>query len=199
LCGKLVKPEQKGLICVTDYVTLTNEVTKRLKHCLFCEKQFEVNPRGRARVYCSRSHRQRAHEERKSAELKEPSLKQFRLLNERLATLARQRRKWAWRDETVAMMLGRDPRSVRRSPAYERSVSIVRALLIDLAPEVLTAPQPGSAPGWMELTRSSKVFRRLATEHHPDHSGNDEVMKAVNELWQALKADVDQASAHRNR
>jgi hypothetical protein len=174
-------------------------MTKKLKRCLHCGKQFEVNPRGRARAYCSRSHRQRAHEERKSAELKEPSLKQFRLLNERLATLSRQRRKWAWMDNIAAKMASRDPSSAPRSPAYERSVSSVRALLNDLAPEVLTAPQSGSAPGWVELTRSSIVFRRLATEHHPDHSGNDEVMKAVNELWQALKADVDQARAHRNR
>jgi hypothetical protein len=168
-------------------------MTKRLRRCSYCGKRFEVNQRGRTRVYCSRSHRERAYEKRKFAEFKQPSLKQFRVLNERLATLARQRAKSAFIHEIVAKMTGRDPNSTPRPPAYERSVSSVRALLSGLAPEVLIVQQPGLAPGRVELTRSSKVFRRLAAQHHPDHAGNVEVMKAINQLWQAVKVDVGQA------
>ena len=55
---------------------------------------------------------------------------------ERLATLARQRRKWAPIDARVAVMVGRDPGSIR-SGSYARSVEGVRAILTELAPEIL--------------------------------------------------------------
>jgi hypothetical protein len=168
-------------------------MTKKLQRCSYCGNRFEVIQRGRPRLYCSRSHRERAYEKRKSAEFRQPSLKQFRLLNERLGTLARQRAKSAHIHEFVAEMTGRDPNSTPRPPAYERSVRSVRVLLSSLAPEVLGVQQHGLPPGRVELARSSKVFRRLAAQHHPDHSGNVEVMKAINELWQAVKVDVGQA------
>jgi hypothetical protein len=172
---------------VTLFATVTNVMTKR--RCRYCGKPFEVNERGRARDYCSRSHRERAYEKRKAAEFKTPSERQFRLLNERIATLARQRRKWAAIDETVGGMVGRDPKSIRSRP-YSRSVDSVQAILTELAPEVLRASQAGSAQGTVDLTSALKIHHRLANQHHPDHGGNVETMKALNELWQAVETDV---------
>ena len=39
-----------------------------------------------------------------------------------------------------------------------------------------------------KLERASKVYRKLAAKYHPDHNpATAEVMKDLNELWQALK------------
>lgn len=42
--------------------------------------------------------------------------------------------------------------------------------------------------GAVRLERASKVYRKLAAKYHPDHNpATTEVMKDLNELWQALK------------
>ena len=42
--------------------------------------------------------------------------------------------------------------------------------------------------GAVRLERAAKVYRKLATKYHPDHNpATAEVMKDLNELWQALK------------
>jgi septal ring factor EnvC (AmiA/AmiB activator) len=42
--------------------------------------------------------------------------------------------------------------------------------------------------GAVRLERASKVYRKLAAKYHPDHTpATAEVMKDLNELWQALK------------
>ena len=164
------------------------------RRCKYCGKRFEVNQRGRARDYCSRSHRERAYEKRRAAEFEQPTLREFRLLEERIATLARQRRRWAPIDKTVAGMVGRASQPIRSRP-YARSVESVRAILGKLAPEVLAIPQAGFGQSVTDLVRAQKVYRRLAKEHHPDHAGNVELMKAINELWQAVEDDLARAFA----
>lgn len=43
--------------------------------------------------------------------------------------------------------------------------------------------------GSLRLERVTKVYRRLAAKYHPDHNpATAEVMKDLNELWQALKS-----------
>jgi len=50
-----------------------------------------------------------------------------------------------------------------------------------------------------ELTEFSQVFRRLAQKYHPDHGGNTSMMQDLNELRQALEADIKRASAQTPR
>ena|SRR5215472_12787198 len=51
-------------------------------------------------------------------------------------------------------------------------------------------PQP-STPEDLRLTRSQSVYRRLAMKYHPDRSAETaEFMVDLNELWQAVLADV---------
>jgi hypothetical protein len=46
----------------------------------------------------------------------------------------------------------------------------------------------------IELTQATRAYRQLALEHHPDRVGGDGVvMKALNVLWGAVKADVERA------
>jgi Ser-tRNA(Ala) deacylase AlaX len=40
------------------------------------------------------------------------------------------------------------------------------------------------------LPTATRVFRRLAQEHHPDHGGRAETMKALSELWSAVRDDM---------
>lgn len=43
--------------------------------------------------------------------------------------------------------------------------------------------------GAVQLQRASKVDRKLAATYHPDHNpATAEVMKDLNELWQALRS-----------
>lgn len=43
--------------------------------------------------------------------------------------------------------------------------------------------------GSFRLERAAKVYRKLAAKYHPDHNpATADVMKDLNELWQALKA-----------
>ena len=42
--------------------------------------------------------------------------------------------------------------------------------------------------GAVRLERASQVYRKLAAKYHPDHNpATAEIMKDLNELWQALK------------
>jgi hypothetical protein len=51
------------------------------------------------------------------------------------------------------------------------------------------------APAVIELTEASRIYRRLALEHHPDRAGGDgTTMRAVNILWDAVKVDVGRAA-----
>lgn len=166
-------------------------VTKKPKPCRYCGRPFQPNQRGRARVYCSASHRERAYQKRRFDEFKDPSQRELRLLNERIATLGRQRRQYAFIDGISSLAAGR-PQSIRCRP-YERSVESVRAMLAKLAPEVIENQPTGSNQGRVDLTESQKVYHRLAGQHHPDHGGKVEVMKDLNQLWEAVNADLRRA------
>jgi hypothetical protein len=55
-----------------------------------------------------------------------------------------------------------------------------------------------SAPVVIELTEASRIYRRLALEHHPDRAGGDgTTMRAVNTLWDAVKSDIERAAQSR--
>ncbi len=160
------------------------------KKCLYCGERFPINPHGRRQLYCRPSHRVRACEKRKFAEFKEPSEKDYRLLVTKLQSLRRMRRKCRlvsdWAAASVNMNF--------RKPAYEQAVKRVRQALDVLAPEIFEAPPlPVSAPAGIELIEFSKVYRSLALEHHPDKGGSGDVMRAVNQLMQALQADLKRA------
>jgi hypothetical protein len=50
------------------------------------------------------------------------------------------------------------------------------------------APRADLSGTTVKLERASKVYRKLAVKYHPDHNpATAEVMKDMNELWQALK------------
>jgi hypothetical protein len=49
---------------------------------------------------------------------------------------------------------------------------------------------PPSAAADFKLSECSKVYRRLAFEHHPDRGGDSRVMQAINQLWDAVRRDL---------
>jgi hypothetical protein len=154
---------------------------KRTGKCDYCGESFELSRRGQ--LYCRPSHRQRAFERRRIAEIKQPGESAFRLLTGDLKTLQRQRERFMYRSVLVSGMLGKH----WRNPAYERTVSKVRKALSELAPEVLEQTLTSTS---VELRESSKLYRKLAAKHHPDHGGDSSTMTALNELWQAVQADL---------
>lgn len=63
----------------------------------------------------------------------------------------------------------------------------IARLEAELAEARASAPR-ADLSGAMKRERAAKVYRKLATKYHPDHNpATAEVMKDVNELWQALK------------
>ncbi len=63
----------------------------------------------------------------------------------------------------------------------------IARLEAELAESWARAPRADFS-GTVKLERASKVYRKLAVKYHPDHNpATAEVMKDVNELWQALK------------
>ena len=63
----------------------------------------------------------------------------------------------------------------------------VARLEAELAETRAHAPR-ADLSGAVKLERASKVYRKLAAKYHPDHNpATAEVMKDLNELWQALK------------
>lgn len=175
---------------------MTKKAKSRL--CLHCARPFPPNGRGRPSLYCSRSHRERAYEKRKLDEIRQPPRKIRRLFMEQLDRLEHQRNRYA---AVRGLLPGWRP------PTYERVVSKVRDCIRQLAPEVLEEPgdlasvmgrlQGSSAPH--HLTGFLEVFRRLAQKYHPDHGGDTRMMQDLNELRQALEADIKRASAQTPR
>lgn len=63
----------------------------------------------------------------------------------------------------------------------------IARLEAELAEARVRAPR-ADLSGAVKLERAAKVYRKLAAKYHPDHNpATAEVMKDVNELWQALK------------
>lgn len=63
----------------------------------------------------------------------------------------------------------------------------IARLEAELAEARIRAPRPDLS-GTVKLERASKMYRKLAAKYHPDHNpATAEVMKDLNELWQALK------------
>src|SRR5208282_4899472 len=104
------------------------------RRCLHCGARFSINLRGRKQLYCRPSHRVRAHEKRKILETAQPSEKWFRLLKERLASLARRRNRSS---RVPGLDEIRRYAGLSRPRAYQQAVDKVRELLLKLAPEVL--------------------------------------------------------------
>lgn len=76
---------------------------------------------------------------------------------------------------------------------FDRALSRARESLHRLVPEILAEPRrdENRAPtGVVDLTRSEEVYRRLTIKHHPDRGGQTSAMQDINELWQAVKADL---------
>jgi hypothetical protein len=63
----------------------------------------------------------------------------------------------------------------------------IARLEAELAEARAKAPRADLA-GAVRLERAAKVYRKLAAKYHPDHNpATADVMKDLNELWQALK------------
>ena len=155
--------------------------------CRWCDVSFATNRRGRPQLYCCPSHKVRDCQERRFAEFKEPSQRTYRLLVSRLQSLQRSRMGWGLESETLSLMGGE---LFRRKP-YEAAVVRVRQTLDELAPEIFQVSD--SASRGFNRSEFDNVYRRLVLENHPDCGGNPHIMRAVNELRQALQADFKRA------
>lgn len=69
-----------------------------------------------------------------------------------------------------------------------------RVGLLDFAEEREDEPEPERAAARIELTLTQKTYRRLMLEHHPDKGGDVRVAQAINQLMDAVRADVARAS-----
>lgn len=68
----------------------------------------------------------------------------------------------------------------------------VRKILTKLTPELIS-PDVKVPAAEIALNSATEAYRRLAKRYHPDVGGNAQVMSALNELWQAVQADIGRA------
>jgi hypothetical protein len=46
-------------------------------------------------------------------------------------------------------------------------------------------------PGSITLAAIKKIYRTMAMKHHPDHGGNDDFMKGINDFYKEIEKTID--------
>jgi len=109
-------------------------------------------------------------------------------LNQDLERLGVQREKWS----LIASTFRKDP-EIWGPASYKRAIVKTRAALHSVAPEIVPAVPGAGSSGKLVgnvLQKSSKAYHKLSLKHHPDRGGRNEIMKDINGLWDAIKADI---------